>query len=213
MTPFDESIPYLPSPHWSSRGDCQIAGTVVHYTGTHGNSAIQWAIDPDSRVSWHFHISRSGDIMQQLDLEKAAWHCGVGEMKYMEEMRSNPNLFTIGIELANLGALERRNDGAFLYRWGTDLRVYYGDPPLKATLIYDTGHEVDAWWEPYQDEQIEALSLLLDMLAVRGYETRPIVGHEEIAMPMGRKRDPGPAFPWSKFGRAGGDRRTWIRVT
>ncbi len=26
-----------------------------------------------------------------------------------------------------------------------------------------------------------------------------LVGHEDIAMPLGRKTDPGPLFPWHEF--------------
>ena len=38
-------------------------------------------------------------------LELAAWHAGIGEMVIDGEARSNPNLFTVGIELANHGYL------------------------------------------------------------------------------------------------------------
>ena len=60
MPQFDDSIPYNPSPHFSSRGDSPIAGTVVHYDASPGNGARKWTLDPASKVSWHFHGARDG---------------------------------------------------------------------------------------------------------------------------------------------------------
>ena len=58
-----------------------------------------------------------------------------------------------------------------------------------STLVYDNGVEVDGWWEPYPDKQIAALEGLLAELASDGYPNN-VVGHEEIVMPLGRKRGP-----------------------
>jgi N-acetyl-anhydromuramyl-L-alanine amidase AmpD len=72
------------------------------------------------------------------------------------------------------------------------------------TLRWDTGHEVEGWWEPYDDRQIGALVELLELLRNQGYSqaVADLVGHEEIAMPIGRKLDPGPLFRWDLFDRA-----------
>lgn len=58
-------------------------------------------------------------------------------------------------------------------------------------------------WEKYPEAQLKALESLLAWLRAEGYgeAVDQLVGHEEIAMPRGRKSDPGPAFPWERFRR------------
>jgi N-acetyl-anhydromuramyl-L-alanine amidase AmpD len=90
-------------------------------------------------------------------LELAAWHAGIGEMVIDSEARSNPNLFTVGIELANHGCLHRDEDGRFWWELGRKLQRYRRAQPKASTLIYDNGVEVHGWWEPYPDEQIAVL--------------------------------------------------------
>ena len=140
-------------------------------------------------------------------LELAAWHAGLGEMVIDGEARSNPNLFTIGIELANHGYLHRDEDGRFWWELGRELKRYRRAPPEASTLTYDNGVEIGGWWEPYPEAQVEALERLMAKLKEAGYANH-IAGHEEIAMPLGRKRDPGALFPWARFSPPGTRRTT-----
>jgi N-acetylmuramoyl-L-alanine amidase len=54
---------------------------------------------------------------------------------------------------------------------------------------------------PYPDAQIDTLVALCVELCARYPAITPdrIVGHEHIAVPAGRKTDPGPHFPWDTF--------------
>ena len=54
----------------------------------------------------------------------------------------------------------------------------------------------------YTDQQYGAMSVLTRIL-VETLDIRPenIVGHEHIALPHGRKQDPGPAFDWKRLYR------------
>jgi len=56
--------------------------------------------------------------------------------------------------------------------------------------------------EPYTDAQYDTLIALIDALCAR-YPIEDVVGHGDIA--PGRKTDPGPAFDWTRLGRAVGD--------
>lgn len=57
-------------------------------------------------------------------------------------------------------------------------------------------------WEPYGDEQINAVAELVKDIARRhNIDPKNIVGHSDIA-PQ-RKQDPGPAFPWQQLAKQG----------
>lgn len=195
--------PFFGSPNQSSRMGADVTGVVIHYTaGGSASGSVQWLCNPVSKVSAHFVISRHGDVIQLVPVDRKAWHAGMSEMQVGDETIGNANRFTIGVELANHGYLHRI-DGEWHYELGRALKPYRRAEPVFGSLHYDTGLVVKGYWEPYPDRQIDALAgLLLDIKAV-GYQQAAanIVGHEEIAMPFGRKSDPGPMFPWGRFYR------------
>jgi len=157
---------------------------------------------PESRASAHFVVSRDGRTTQLVELVMKAWHAGTSEMQVGKEVLSDASRFTIGVELANCGLLQKIGDD-FFYEVGRDLKLYRGPEPVRASLHYDDGHAVAGWWEPYQDAQMDALQDLLRALTARGHgeAAANLVGHEEVAVPLGRKTDPGPLFPWGRFMR------------
>lgn len=195
-------IKQVPSPNHSSRNGADIMATVLHYTaaGSAAGTAV-WFADDASRVSSHFIIGRQGEIIQCVDLANAAWHCGQAEIVIDGEAHSNANQISIGIELANAGYLECIA-GAWCYPVGEEHWPYHGPEPQLATLQWDNRIAIEGHWEPYPDAQIDALQALLRRLAELHPEAvQNLIGHEEIAMPLGRKKDPGPLFPWSRFSR------------
>lgn len=217
MVAFNSAIPYVQSPHFSSRNGRGVEGLVIHYTaGGKGSGTVRWFADPASRVSAHFVLSRSGQITQMVDLSMKAWHAGTSEMQLPSgEMESNANKFTIGFELANYGWLQKSAD-SFYYELGGKMRqarLHPDYPPVEAELIYDNGQTVRGWWEPYSDAQLDSLDWVIKKLAEDSRYKRAvsnIMGHDSIAMPFAaRKRDPGPLFPWQRFG--GWDRQRVVR--
>ena len=57
-------------------------------------------------------------------------------------------------------------------------------------------------WQPWSEQQIDALVLLLkDIMQRHGLSAEHVVGHSDIA-PQ-RKVDPGPAFPWQRLAQEG----------
>lgn len=205
---FHPSIPLVLSPNRSSRKGNEILGTVIHYTaskpGARGD--IAWLCDPRSSASAHFVIDRNGATTQLVPLEEAAWHAGASEMRMPGgRVLRGCNLFTIGIELDNLGFLLEDTDGeGWVFEEGNQLRPYVGPKPLHAALCYANGTRIEGWWEPYPETQLESLAKLLAMLAEAGHRdaVHNLVGHEEVALPFAtRKKDPGPIFPWDRFAR------------
>lgn len=180
-----------------------VTACVLHYTAAGSASgSVAWLTNSAAGASAHFVISRHGDIRQLVDLEHASWHAGVAEAEHRGEVIGDVNLWTIGIELANCGMLQRLN-GSYYYEVGRKLKRYRREPPVYASLDYDNGHKIEGYWEPYRDAQIDALQELLLKLKGAGYQeaVENLLGHEEVAMPLGRKMDPGPLFPWHRFWR------------
>lgn len=57
-------------------------------------------------------------------------------------------------------------------------------------------------WQPWSEQQIDALVLLLkDIMQRHGLTAEHVIGHSDIA-PQ-RKVDPGPAFPWQRLAQEG----------
>ncbi len=193
------------SPNFGARDDwvTEPSCTVVHYTrGGRARGSARWLQNPDSGASCHAVLSRAGRRYDVVPMREKAWHAGLSEWFHNGEMTGDVNEYSIGVELSNYGPLTKKN-GIFYYELGQRMWRYHGPDPVPRTLVYDNGVIFTAWWEPYPTTQIDALKRLLDEMAKNGYETAAnnLVGHEEIAMPLGRKRDPGPMFPWGEFGR------------
>ena len=199
MTP---KIHQTPSPNHSSRGGHDVTGVVIHYTADGpGWNPVKWLCMPDAKASAHFVIGRDGEISQLVALDRSAWHAGTSEMMYKGEMTPNANRFTIGIELQNAGPLVRDAAGDFHWLAGGIKSRWKGAKPQQAELCFDNGKVASGWWESYPQVQMDALAYVLAYIAAEGYEeaSQNLVGHEEVAMPLGRKTDPGPLFPWESF--------------
>ena len=91
-------------------------------------------------------------------------------------------------EIVNWGILKKR-DGKF-YCWPNKYKAEYSGP---------TPEEADGqYWEPYTNEQYDALALLTNRIVQRhNILLDRILGYSDIA--PGRKKDPGPLFDWDRF--------------
>jgi len=179
-------LPFIIGPHYDSRAEAAIDMVVIHYTGS-GTLAgtVRWFQDPASRVSAHYLVGKDGSIVQMVREGERAWHAGESLWKG----RSNCNRFSIGIEVINWGLLEKKFDGFYCAINNQYTQRYNGTTPVKIAGKY---------WEPYTDEQYEALSeLVRDIQGRRGVDLEMIVGHTDIA--PDRKIDPGAHFDWTRF--------------
>lgn len=209
--PIHESVTWRPSPHFADRHGAQVELIVMHYDGAmDDNGGVNWMCDSRSGVSAHFDILRTGKIVQMVDLRLAAQHAGTAEAWLPGSSDDSPgqttsmvNSKSIGIELANAGKLDRGSDGRFWKRFGARRLQYKGPAPVWGISRFDGGSEVPGWWEPFTREQVNACIALLAFLRANGHEkaVSNLQGHDEVAMPMGRKIDPGPLFPWERFSR------------
>ena len=165
-----ENVPFIPSPHKSSR-PCDVDLLVIHNIslppGDFGNDCIQklfsgtlncsthpyFARLEGLMVSAHVLIERTGRVIQFVPFHEVAWHAGVS----IFENREACNDFSIGIELE-----------------GTDEQPF----------------------EPIQYDRLVEISRHLMKVYPKITQNR-IVGHSDVA--PGRKTDPGPCFDWEYY--------------
>lgn len=90
-----------PSPNFGPRRDGLTPSIVVlHYTAMqNAEAAIDRLCDPQSEVSAHYLICRTGAVTQLVAEEHRAWHAGEGEWRGQRDINSR----SIGIELDNAG--------------------------------------------------------------------------------------------------------------
>lgn len=184
-------VTFNPSPHQSGRRGESISAIIMHFTaGGTQSGTVGWFRNPNAKVSAHYVVGRDGMVVQMVPLDKAAWHAGkskIGE-------KTGVNSYSVGIEICNWGPL-RQVDGKFVTYSG---RKYDGPTPIQSAD--------GRYWEPYTDAQYASLLKLCEYLTSE-YEITHITGHSDIAIPQGRKHDPGDAFAWDKFREGLKDRK------
>ena len=91
-------IDWLPSPNFSPRHPSHpITILVIHATAGAFGGALSWLRNPQSQVSAHYLISKSGRIVQLVREHDVAWHAGNSAWAGL----TNINRYSVGIELEN----------------------------------------------------------------------------------------------------------------
>jgi len=122
---------------------------VCHITDGAFPGSISWVTNPQSEVSYHYMISRSGEITQCVDIENTAWANGTSNngtrdnrhsrLAAVRDRRINANLYTVSIGFEGLhsetqGALTLEQTSAAVSTielirdqiidiWGTEIPV------------------------------------------------------------------------------------------
>ena len=173
------NVDYIPSPN---RGLPIVPEyLVVHYTANGGvGETVRRFQDRATQVSAHLVIGRRGEVVQMVDFNVAAWHCGRSQWRGL----SGLNNHSIGIELVNWGKLTYR-DGKFFTWSGREV------PENETVWLPRKSDGKSYFWHAYTDAQVAACFDVAAAICSR-YEILDILGHEDIS--PGRKQDPGPAF-------------------
>lgn len=154
---------------------------VLHYTaGSSAQGSAIYLTRPDVSASAHIVIGRDGSVFQLVPFHIEAWHAG----QSCYAGRFGLNRYSIGIELDNLGRLQRR-DQLFVAECG---RVV---PPGEVFSRVMNGELT--YWHAYTREQIRVLREICALLE-KTYPIRDVVGHSAITR---RKQDPGPALEFA----------------
>lgn len=95
---------------WHDRSGYKIKGIVMHSMAGTQRGTISWFRNPQSKVSAHYCISDTGDVVLTVEEKSAAWHAGqvtVNKDKaptlLQDNWGINPNLITLGIEMEDKG--------------------------------------------------------------------------------------------------------------
>lgn len=160
---------------------------VVHETAgrVEKGSSVKWFASKECKTSAHFTIERDGEVVQQVPLNRKAFHAGVSKWKGI----SGLNSCSIGIELVGPGRMDANG------------KAWFGqacDPSeieFKSTVQHGDGH-----WLPFTPQQIASLKLLCFAITEEFETCNEIVGHYEIS--PGRKVDPNPLLSLREIRKA-----------
>ena len=164
---------------------------IIHYTAmttAAGAVKVLTTKNPNGgNASAHLVIGKKGEITQMASFNQRTWHAGESEYNG----RSGYNSLAVGIEIDNVGWLEKYPDGTYSralllangYKLQEDdvVHAHHFNPNVR----YE-------YWQKYTDAQITTVMEICTLL-YQTYAIKEILGHDQIAPK--RKQDPGPAFP------------------
>jgi N-acetylmuramoyl-L-alanine amidase len=199
------------APHIGRPRRRPLVGTVIHATRGGGIAGALAEVKKGAKT-WHFTVDRTGDVYQHVALNRTAGHAGTAEFPTPDgRVTAFVSEQTIGIELANLGALVKSTDGRGRPAWRVWIPPKDGKPASESSFTVKAtdpvpgtirvGEEtIRVWWERFPDAQINALIRVLSAFREVGYGAalNELRGHQQVARPRGRKIDPGQAFPWAR---------------
>ena len=184
-------VNYQASPNKSKRASGETPLYIVlHHTGPGSfNGVVKWLCNKDAKASAHYVLGAAAQLTQLVNTGKQAWHAG--RAKWGDKLKNNSH--SIGIEICNIGLMEKGADGALYYEQGRSLKKYTGKvTPQACQIVYPSGKVVEGYAVPYPEKQINKLVALCKAL-IKKYPaiTRDnIITHHQVATPEGRKNDP-----------------------
>lgn len=137
--------------------------------------------------SAHLVIGRDGECSQIVPFNRKARHAGTSSWKGLKSL----NQYSLGIEIANYGWLDKRGNGAY---GRSDTPVFAAEDVILGEM--PGGTEIKGW-EVYPEAQLAMVEKVTAALLDHYSSIQEIVRHQDIS--PGRKFDPGPAFPIQRF--------------
>ena len=181
-------VSFKASPNKSKRNG-EIKYIVLHHTGPGSfNGVVNWLCNPDAKVSAHYVLGKQGELKQLVNSKQKAWHAGVSSWNGL----NNINEYSIGIEICNIGRMEKVEDD-YYYERGRNLVKYTGKTePVWGQIVLPTGVSVEGYYVPYPEKQLNKLVALCKGLVEKYPQIgrNDIITHYDIGQPVGRKNDP-----------------------
>lgn len=154
-------------------------GVTVHYTADRDLDRTIRALAA-KELGYHLLIDRDGGIYQAADLNQQVWHAGKAVWRNI-----NPNRSHVAVSIVSWGEVQEEA-GVFSVTWNG---VQIPDSDVARRKAPVTG--VETLWDAATQAQEIALSETLEWLVDQGVAPANVCGHDEAALPHGRKCDPG----------------------
>ena len=149
-------------------------GVTVHYTADRDLDRTVRALVA-RELGYHLLITRDGTVHQCAPLTKTMWHAGRAVWGLL-----SPNKTHVAISIVSWGEVEQLAPGAY-EAWNGSI------VPTKEV----EQRQGDRYWDIATPEQEASLVDALVWLCGKGIDWTQICGHDECALPKGRKSDPG----------------------
>ena len=170
------------------RGYVEPEGLVIHFTAGHWDRKGKDGLSSAKKNGFtYLFLEDSGDLYQGHSLYQYGSHAG---SSYWEGVGSNVSKKLIGLEIACSGKLKRKN-GKYVTWFDREVkedqvRYHPGDSNIQR-----------GYYQIFTDEQLQSLERLIMTLYFNfeSFKVENIVGHDEVAVPFGRKNDPGYSLP------------------
>lgn len=155
-----------------------VAGVTVHHTA---DTNVQRLIDSlkGEELGYHLVIDRDGTVIQLTYFSQRVNHAGAA--KWLGE---SPNRSHIAVGLVSWGAVEKKGNRYFAWN---------GAEVVATQVANRKGNLSDHsyYWHAATPQQEAALEVFLRWCMLRGLSREHFCGHDECALPRGRKSDPG----------------------
>jgi N-acetyl-anhydromuramyl-L-alanine amidase AmpD len=160
----------------------QPSGITVHYSADRDVGRVIQSLK-DHHLGYHLLIDRDGKIIQLCYLDKKVSHAG--KATWLEK---SCNSWHLAVCLISWGWLE------------SDYTSWAGvpvDPTETAHRVGNLNKKKKLIWDAATDIQQEKLFEIMRWFISYGMDPRAICGHDEAAVPAGRKADPGGVLLWT----------------
>lgn len=158
-------------------------GITVHYTADRDLQSTFDALKTagsDYSLGYHVVIDRNGCVTQLARFDRMVYHAG--KALWLGE---SPNRTHIAVALLSYGELKKDIHGNFTSWSGVPI------DPHQADRRKNNVNEDYSWWDVATPAQETSLKMFLLWCVAHGINPESICGHDECAIPKGRKVDPG----------------------
>lgn len=160
-------------------------GVVIHYTAERGLAQARRSLD-QSGLCYHLIIGRDGSCEQHAWLDMQVWHAGKATWNGY-----SPNVRFLAVAVESWGEVTLDPVERTLYRSWSGAKV----PETQVTERPDNLRGDMLHWDACTPEQLETLQKALFWAVDLGVDPENVCGHDECALPVGRKTDPGGVLP------------------
>lgn len=165
------------------------SGITIHYTADDNVERVLKTLG-ERGLAYHLIIDRDGSVIQNCYLINSCDHAGRAKWN-----GKSPNRNHIAIAVVSWGLLHENKDGT--------LSTWAGNKFLKEDAVFepDNVYGNESWWQPATVLQYQVLLDACAWLCQAAHiDPEDICGHDECALPLGRKFDPGGVLPVSMSG-------------